>query len=101
MGEGANGARNYTKCDSLVAGSESAAFAFPDIESANMDSIVEHEASVSSITDEQTFFLASRGIGGEQARGLIVNGFCGDVLKRLPAEFAMEARELINISVES
>jgi Fe-S cluster assembly protein SufB len=100
MGEGASGARNFTKCDSLVAGGESAAFAFPDIESANMDSIAEHEASVSSITDEQTFFLASRGIGGEQARGLIVNGFCGDVLKRLPAEFAMEARELINISVE-
>jgi Fe-S cluster assembly protein SufB len=97
---GAGGARNYTKCDSLVAGEAAEAFALPDIECADMDSIVEHEASVSSISDEQMFFLASRGIGEEQARGLVVNGFCGDVLKRLPAEFALEAKELINISAE-
>ena len=100
IGAGADGARNYTKCDNLVEGQAAEAFAIPDIESANMDSVVEHEASVSSISDEQMFFLESRGIGEEQARGLVVNGFCGDVLKRLPAEFALEAKELINISVE-
>jgi Fe-S cluster assembly protein SufB len=100
IGRDAGKSRNFTKCDSLVVGDGSEALALPDIQSGNMDSIVEHEASVSSITDEQMFFLGSRGMGEEQARGLLVNGFCGDVLKRLPAEFALEARELINISVE-
>ncbi|MBD5398272.1 Fe-S cluster assembly protein SufB [bacterium] len=96
----AKNAKNYTKCDNLVIGDKSASFALPEISNMNMSSQVEHEASVSSISDEQLFFLQSRGLTEEQATGLIVNGFCGDIVRYLPAEFAMEAKELINISIE-
>ena len=96
----ASGAKNYTKCDNLIIGDRATSLALPEITNMNMSSQVEHEASVSSISDEQLFFLQSRGLTEEQATGLIVNGFCGDIIKHLPAEFAMEAKELINISIE-
>jgi Fe-S cluster assembly protein SufB len=100
VGAGADGAKSYTKCDNLIIGDAASVAAMPDIRDANFRASVAHEASVSSISDEQMFFLESRGIGAEQAVGLIVNGFCSGIIKRLPAEFALEARELINISIE-
>ncbi len=96
----AKGCKNYTKCDNLIIGDKASAFALPVISNSNFNSQVEHEASVSSISDEQLFFLQSRGVDEEQATSLIVNGFCGDIVRHLPAEFAMEAKELINISIE-
>lgn len=100
IAKGALDSKNYTKCDNLIIGDTAYSLALPEITNSNMSSQVEHEASVSSISDEQLFFLQSRGLTEEQATGLIVNGFCGDIIKHLPAEFAMEAKELINISIE-
>ncbi len=100
FGVGADNARNFTKCDNLVIGDNSSAFALPDIKSNNNTAIVEHEASVSSVSEEQLFFLMQHGLSEDKALSLIVNGFCGDVIKQLPAEFALEARELINLSIE-
>ena len=96
----AENARNFTKCDTLVVGDNSKALALPDIIGANMSTVVEHEASVSSVSEEQLFFMMQRGLDEDKALGLIVNGFCSDIIKKLPAEFAMEAKELINISIE-
>lgn len=96
----ADGARNFTKCDNLVVGDDATALALPDILNSNSNAVVEHEASVSSVSEEQLFFMMQRGISEDKALGLIVNGFCSDIIKRLPAEFAMEAKELINISIE-
>ncbi len=96
----ADEARNFTKCDNLVVGDNAVALALPDIRNQNMSAVVEHEASVSSVSEEALFFMMQRGISEDKALGLIVNGFCGDVLKKLPAEFAVEAKELINISIE-
>ncbi len=93
-------ARNFTKCDTLIVGNDSKALALPDIIDANMFSIIEHEASVSSVSEDVLFFMMQRGISEDKALGLIVNGFCSDILKKLPAEFAVEAKELINISIE-
>ena len=100
MAGGAKNAQNYTKCDNLVVGDEAEALALPDIINMEKSAQVEHEASVSSVGEEQLFMLGQRGIDEDKALGLIVNGFCSDIIKRLPAEFAVEARELINISVE-
>ncbi|MDR2099125.1 MAG: Fe-S cluster assembly protein SufB [Rickettsiales bacterium] len=97
---GARGAKNYTKCDNLIIGDGAESLALPDIRNADPSAAAAHEAQVASISDEQLFYLASRGIAAEQAVGLLVNGFCSDVIRRLPAEFALEARELINISIE-
>ncbi len=96
----ANNARNFTKCDNLVVGNYSHAFAIPDIKNNNNTSIIEHEASVSSVSEDQLFFLMQRGLTEDKALSLVVNGFCSDIIKNLPAEFAVEARELINLSIE-
>lgn len=96
----ANGSRNFSQCDSLLIGEECSAHTFPYLDSENMDSIVEHEATTSKISDEQLFYLRQRGINPEDAVSLIVTGFCKEVLNELPMEFAVEARELLNISLE-
>lgn len=96
----ATNSKNYTKCDSLIIGSNASCLALPYIKNANYKSQVEHEASVSSVSEEQLLFMQTRGLSEEQATSLIVNGFCADIVRHLPAEFAMEAKELINISIE-
>ena len=100
MNAGAAGARNYSQCDSLLIGSQCGAHTFPDIQSANPTAIVEHEASTSKISDEQLFYCNQRGLGPEDAVGLIVNGYAHEVLSRLPMEFAVEATKLLQVSLE-
>ena len=100
MNAGAAGARNYTQCDSLLIGSQCGAHTFPDIQSANPTAIVEHEATTSKISDEQLFYCNQRGLGPEDAVGLIVNGYAHEVLSRLPMEFAVEATKLLQVSLE-
>jgi Fe-S cluster assembly protein SufB len=97
---GAHGARNYTQCDSLLIGGASGAHTFPYIESQNTSSIVEHEASTSKVSDDQLFLCQQRGIDTEKAVSMIVNGFCKDVFRELPMEFAVEAQALMNVSLE-
>ncbi len=97
---GAEGARNYTQCDSLLLGSKCAAHTFPYIECKNPSAVVEHEASTAKISDDQLFYLRSRGIKQEDAVNMIVNGFCKEVFKELPMEFAVEAQKLLGISLE-
>jgi Fe-S cluster assembly protein SufB len=97
---GAEGARNYTQCDSLLLGDRSGAHTFPYIECKNPGARVEHEASTSKISDDQLFYLRQRGIGEEDAVNMIVNGFCKQVFKKLPMEFAVEAQKLLSISLE-
>jgi Fe-S cluster assembly protein SufB len=97
---GADGARNFTRCDSLLIGPQCAAHTFPYIDVKNPSAKVEHEATTSKISDDQLFYAMTRGLGEEQAVSLIVNGFCKEVLARLPMEFAVEARELLNITLE-
>ena len=96
----AEGARNFTQCDSLLLGNRSAAHTFPYIECKNSGAQLEHEASTSRISEEQLFYLRSRGIPQEDAVNLIVNGFCKEVFKELPLEFAVEAQKLLGISLE-
>ncbi len=100
MNAGAEGARNYSQCDSLLIGSQCGAHTFPDIQSANPTAIVEHEATTSKISDEQLFYCNQRGLGPEDAVGLIVNGYAHEVLSRLPMEFAVEATKLLQVSLE-
>ena len=100
MNAGAAGARNYSQCDSLLIGSLCGAHTFPDIQSANPTAIVEHEATTSKISDEQLFYCNQRGLGAEDAVGLIVNGYAHEVLSRLPMEFAVEATKLLQVSLE-
>ena len=100
MNSGAEGARNYSQCDSLLIGSQCGAHTFPDIQSANPTAIVEHEATTSKISDEQLFYCNQRGLGPEDAVGLIVNGYAHEVLSRLPMEFAVEATKLLQVSLE-
>lgn len=100
MGKGAEGARNYSQCDSLLIGSLCGAHTFPVIQSFNPSAIVEHEATTSKISDDQLFYCNQRGIGPEEAVGLIVNGYAKDVLQRLPMEFAVEAQKLLSVSLE-
>ena len=100
MNAGAAGARNYSQCDSLLIGSQCGAHTFPDIQSANPTAIVEHEATASKISDEQLFYCNQRGLGPEDAVGLIVNGYAHEVLSRLPMEFAVEATKLLQVSLE-
>ncbi len=100
MNAGAAGARNYSQCDSLLIGSRCGAHTFPDILSANPTAIVEHEATTSKISDEQLFYCNQRGLGPEDAVGLIVNGYAHEVLSRLPMEFAVEATKLLQVSLE-
>ena len=100
VGKNATGARNISECDSLLIGNTSNAHTYPYHEVRNMDAIIEHEATTSKISDEQLFYISQRGISEENAISMIVNGFCKEVLKELPMEFAAEAKELLNISLE-
>lgn len=93
-------ARNYTQCDSMLIGDRSGAHTFPYIEINNKSAMVEHEASTSKIGEDQIFYCNQRGIGTEEAIGLIVNGFCREVLNQLPMEFAVEAQKLLAVSLE-
>jgi Fe-S cluster assembly protein SufB len=96
----AAGARNYTQCDSLLIGEECGAHTVPYIESRNPSAKVEHEATTSKIAEDQLFYCRQRGLSEEDAVNLIVNGFCKDVLKELPMEFAVEAQKLLAVSLE-
>jgi len=96
----AEGARNYTQCDSLLIGKTCGAHTFPYIESANPSARIEHEATTSRIGEDQLFYCRSRGMDEEQAVALIVDGFCKEVFKELPMEFAVEAKALLEISLE-
>ncbi len=96
----AEGARNFTQCDSLLIGDKCGAHTVPYIESRNRSAKVEHEATTSKISDDQMFYCRQRGLGEEDAVALIVNGFCREVLQELPMEFAVEAQKLVGISLE-
>ncbi len=100
MQRGANGARNYTQCDSLLIGDQCGAHTVPYIECQNPTAQVEHEATTSRISDDQLFYCRQRGLTDEEAVSLIVNGFCRVVLQTLPMEFAVEAQKLVGISLE-
>lgn len=93
-------ARNFSQCDSLLIGDQCGAHTIPYIENRNFTARVEHEATTSKISEDQLFYCRSRGISEEDAVGLIVNGFCRDVLKELPMEFAVEAQKLLQVSLE-
>ena len=100
IGKNAKQARNYTQCDSLLLGDACGAHTFPYIEASNPTAQVEHEASASKIADDQLFYCKQRGISEEDAVSMIVNGFCKAVFKELPMEFAVEAQQLLSISLE-
>ena len=97
---GAENARNYSECDSLLIGNECGAHTFPYIEVKNSTAQVEHEATTSKIGDDQLFYCRQRGISEEDAVSMIVNGFCKEVFRELPLEFAVEARKLLGVSLE-
>jgi Fe-S cluster assembly protein SufB len=100
VNRGAEGARNFSQCDSLLIGDKCGAHTVPYIEIRNDSSQVEHEASTSRIGEDQILYLRSRGISSEEAVNLIVNGFCKDVFRELPMEFAVEAQKLLSVSLE-
>lgn len=100
VGNGADNARNFTQCDSLLIGDECGAHTFPYIESKNNTAMIEHEATTSKIGEDQIFYLNQRGIDTEKAVALIVNGYAKEVLNQLPMEFAVEAQKLLAISLE-
>lgn len=97
---GAEGARNYTQCDSLLIGDQCGAHTVPYIESKNPTAKLEHEATTSKISDDQLFYCQQRGLTEEESVALIVNGFCREVMQNLPMEFAVEAQKLVSISLE-
>jgi len=100
VAKGAEGARNYSQCDSLLIGDRCGAHTFPYIESHNAGAQVEHEATTSKISEDQLFYCRQRGIDTEDAVGMIVNGFCREVFQELPMEFAVEAQKLLSVSLE-
>ena len=100
IGPKAHGARNYSQCDSLLLGDKCGAHTFPYLEVKNSTSTVEHEATTSKIGEDQLFYCRQRGISEEDAISMIVNGFCREVLRELPMEFAVEAQSLLGISLE-
>ena len=100
IGKGAENARNYTQCDSLLMGDRCGAHTFPYMEVKNPSANVEHEATTSKISDDQLFYCRQRGIGEEDAVSMIVNGFCKEVFRELPMEFAVEAQKLLEVSLE-
>jgi Fe-S cluster assembly protein SufB len=100
IGKAADGARNYSQCDSLLLGDKCGAHTFPYIEVKNSTSRLEHEASTSKIGEDQIFYCRQRGISTEDAVNMIVNGFCKEVFKELPMEFAVEAQKLLGVSLE-
>lgn len=96
----ASNARNHTQCDSLLLGEQCAAHTFPYIEVMNPDAEVEHEATTSKISEDQLFYCRQRGLSEEDAVSMIVNGFCKEVFKELPMEFAVEAQKLLSLTLE-
>jgi Fe-S cluster assembly protein SufB len=100
VGKRADGARNYSQCDSMLIGSSCGAHTFPYIEIANSTAQMEHEASTSKIGEDQIFYCNQRGISTEDAVSMIVNGFCKEVFRELPMEFAVEAQRLLGVSLE-
>ncbi len=96
----AKGARNYSQCDSLLMGDLCGAHTFPSIEVRNTSAQLEHEASTSKIGEDQLFYCKQRGISAEDAVSMIVNGFCKQVFRELPMEFAVEAQKLLGVSLE-
>jgi Fe-S cluster assembly protein SufB len=98
---GAEGARNHSQCDSMLMGDQCGAHTFPYIEVKNPTATVEHEASTSKIGEDQIFYCNQRGIPTEEAMNMIVSGFCKDVFRELPMEFAVEAQKLLGVSLES
>jgi len=98
--KGADGARNYSQCDSMLIGDQCGAHTFPYIDVRNSSAIMEHEASTSKIGEDQIFYLRQRGLKAEDAVSMIVNGFCKEVFRALPMEFAVEAQNLLSISLE-
>ena len=100
INKGADGARNFSQCDSMLLGDQCGAHTFPYIESQNPTAKVEHEATTSKVGEEQMFYCHQRGLGEEEALKLIVNGFCQEILAELPMEFAVEAKELLAIELE-
>lgn len=100
MGKMAEGARNYTQCDSLLIGDQCGAHTFPYIESRHPTAVVEHEATTSKVSDDQLFLCQQRGVDVEKAVSMIVNGFCKEVFQELPKEFAVEACKLLEITLE-
>jgi Fe-S cluster assembly protein SufB len=98
--KGAEGARNYSQCDSMLLGDKCGAHTFPYLEVKNTSSKVEHEASTSKIGEDQIFYCRQRGISTEDAVSMIVNGFCKEVFRELPMEFAVEAQKLLGVSLE-
>jgi len=100
VAKNATGSRNYSQCDSLLIGDRCGAHTFPYIEVKNTSSTVEHEASTSKIGEDQIFYLRQRGLSAEDAVNMIVNGFCKEVFRELPMEFAVEAQKLLGVSLE-
>jgi Fe-S cluster assembly protein SufB len=100
MSPRAKGARNYTQCDSMLVGNRCSANTFPYIETSGSSVEVEHEASTCKLNEDQLFYLQSRGISREDAISLVVNGFCSDIIKELPMEFAVEAQKLLTLKLE-
>ena len=100
MAPGADGARNYTQCDSLLLSPTCGAHTFPYMDIRNDSAIVEHEATTSKISEAQLFYCNQRGIPTEEAVALIVNGYAREVMNKLPMEFAVEAQKLLTISLE-
>ena len=100
IGKGAKGARNYSQCDSLLIGDRCGAHTFPYLEVRNTSAQVEHEASTSKVGEDQIFYCRQRGLSTEDAVNLIVSGFCKDVFRELPMEFAVEAQKLLGVSLE-
>ena len=100
IGPRAEGARNFSQCDSMLIGAKCGANTFPYIEVQNPTAKVEHEATTSKIGEDQLFYFASRGIGAEEAVSMIINGFCKDVFQQLPMEFAVEATKLLGLKLE-
>ena len=100
MAKDASGCRNYTQCDSLLMGDKCGAHTFPYIDVLNDSAIVEHEATTSKISEDQLFYCNQRGIPTEEAIALIVNGYAKEVMNKLPMEFAVEAQNLLQISLE-
>ena len=100
VGKNAENARNHSQCDSLLLGSTCGAHTFPYVQVDNDTAIIEHEATTSKISEDQVFYCQQRGIGVEEAVGLIVNGYAKEVMNKLPMEFAVEAQKLLSISLE-
>ncbi len=100
MKPSAEGARNFTQCDSLLIGPNCSAKTFPIIRKQNASSVVEHEATASRVSEDQLFYLRARGISEDQATKLIINGYCEEVLRQLPMEFAIEAQRLLDLKLE-